>query len=851
MSCDHRSREKPHTTNADIRVPLTSGRLPFVPSLLALSIIVAPHLALAEDYFDPQALEVNQGEAGIDTARFSTSGNQLPGSYRVDVYLNGNKVDSRQVNFVEGENKLLPEFTPGQLAEMGVKVEAFPGLQALPADKPISQISQYIMGVDSQFDFNQQRLDLNIPQAALTSEARGYVDPTLWDQGLPALMMNYNFSGANTQQKQQGGSDDSHYLNLRSGANLGAWRVRNYSTWDDSNGEGHWQNVNSYLQRDIHALKGQFTVGDSTTPSEIFDSLQYRGVQLASDDNMYPDSLKGFAPVVRGIARSNAQVTVRQNGYIIYQTYVPAGAFTISDLYPTSASGDLEVTITEADGSEQRLVQPFSAVPVMLREGRLKYSTTAGEYRTTTAGAQTPHFGQATLIYGLPYDYTLYGGGLFANNYASQAIGVGHGFGDFGSLSADLTHAQTHLRDDNAHTGQSLRFQYGKDIETTDTTVTLAGYRYSTSGFYDFREANEIEVWEDSSWRRSHNKRSRMQVNVTQSLQSHGSLYLSAYQQDFWGYDGHERNASAGYNFTYNDISYSISYTLNQLGDEKNDQQIAFSMQVPLSKWLPNSWASYGVNSTRSGSTQQNVALSGTALKGNNLNYTLQQSYENRGQGGSGNASADYRGTYGEVRGGYNYTSDTRQVNYGLEGGIVVHPYGVTLSQSLGDSMVLVRAKGANGVGVLNETGVSTDWRGYAVVPYVSSYRQNRVALDTETLPEQVDLDETVINVVPTKGALVLADFKTQAGSRVLMNLTHQGKVVPFGAMATLLQGQGEKENTSIVGPDGQLYMSGMPDSGHLQVQWGNDASQQCNAAFTLPKPSDSSPVRELNVVCL
>ncbi|MBW6086650.1 fimbria/pilus outer membrane usher protein [Escherichia coli] len=44
----------------------------------------------------------------------------------------------------------------------------------------------------------------------------------------------------------------------------------------------------------------------------FFDSVSFRGVQLASDDNMLPDSLKGFAPVVRGIAKSNAQITIKQ-----------------------------------------------------------------------------------------------------------------------------------------------------------------------------------------------------------------------------------------------------------------------------------------------------------------------------------------------------------------------------------------------------------------------------------------------------------------------------------------------------------------------------------------------------------
>lgn len=47
---------------------------------------------------------------------------------------------------------------------------------------------------------------------------------------------------------------------------------------------------------------------------------------------MLPDSEQGFAPVVRGIANSDAQVVIKQNGYVIYQTWVSAGPFEIKDL---------------------------------------------------------------------------------------------------------------------------------------------------------------------------------------------------------------------------------------------------------------------------------------------------------------------------------------------------------------------------------------------------------------------------------------------------------------------------------------------------------------------------------------
>jgi outer membrane usher protein len=96
---------------------------------------------------------------------------------------------------------------------------------------------------------------------------------------------------------------------------------------------------------------------------------------------MLPDSQKGFAPVIHGIARGT-QVSIRQNGYEIYQSTVPPGPFTIDDLYAAGNGGDLQVTIKEADGSRQVFSVPWSTVPVLQREGHTRFALTAGEYRS-------------------------------------------------------------------------------------------------------------------------------------------------------------------------------------------------------------------------------------------------------------------------------------------------------------------------------------------------------------------------------------------------------------------------------------------------------------------------------------
>ncbi|NRN29834.1 fimbria/pilus outer membrane usher protein [Photorhabdus heterorhabditis] len=804
----------------------------------------------SEDYFNIHALETGtDSPENIDLSIF-TQDDSPPGTYWVDIYLNKDKVNTRNVTFVMINNKLLPKLTIQQLQDMGVKIDTFPELVSLPPETELSDLGQYIPSASTAFNFSQQRLDISIPQAALNNQARGYVSPERWQQGLTSLLINYSYSGSNSWQDNKSGSKQTNYLNLRAGANWQAWRLRNYSTYTSRNKS--WKSINTYLQRDIHSLKGQLTLGDSFTSAHIFEGNQFRGLQLASDDNMLPDSLKGFAPTVRGIAQSHAQVTIRQNGYIIYQAYVAPGPFVINDLFSTTSSGNLEVIIKEADGQERRSTQSFSTVPIMLREGGIQYSVTLGQYQSSNNRGREPNFTQSTLIYGLSNNLTTYGGTILSKDYQSIALGSGYNLGTLGSLSFDITHANTDLQSNTRTEGQSYRFQYAKDLSLTGTNFTLAGYRYSTRGFYDFKEANDIDNSNNSDWRYRTNKRSKLQLHVNQSLGNLGSLYLSAFQQNYWQQNSYERSINAGYSISYNNINYSLNYTYNQLPDtNKNEQLFSFSIQVPLDHWLKNSWAYYNLNTNKNKDISHQTGLSGSALEDNNLTYSLQQSYANHGTGVGGHAHAEYKGSYSQISAGYSYDRHSRQLNYGLQGGIVAHPYGITLSQHLGDTLALVRTDGAKGIKIHNNVGITTDWNGLAIIPYVSSYRKNRIALDTHSLADNVDIDVNAQTVIPTQGALVLANFQTRIGHRVLINLYYQNNPIPFGAIVTLEKHHEiDETNSAIVSHEGQVYLTGLADSGRLLVKWGYQDIQECGVNYKLPEKKPLSGIYIIEAHC-
>lgn len=380
-------------------LPVTAGRALALATLPTMMCCLSPlSRALADDYFDPAALEfADPQQQTSDLHYFAKPGGQQPGTYPVTVVVNDQELGQANITFVDDGGQLQPVLTPGQLAEYGVNVSAFPAFQTLHEGETFTRIEKFIPDASSRFTFANQRLTLSIPQAAMNVQSRGYVDPSRWDDGVPAAFVDYYFSGAQIKNADEGESSRSNYLNLRSGLNLGAWRLRNISSMQYDQQRRHWDTQSTWLQRDVRSLKSLLRIGDTYTTGDVFDSIQFRGVQLMSDDEMLPDSQRGFAPTIRGVAHSNAKVTVSQHGYVIYETFVSPGAFAISDLYPTSQSGDLEVKVTESNGVVRTFTQPYSAVPYMLREGRGKFSLSAGRYHSgggvgALAGISAGHF---------------------------------------------------------------------------------------------------------------------------------------------------------------------------------------------------------------------------------------------------------------------------------------------------------------------------------------------------------------------------------------------------------------------------------------------------------------------------
>lgn len=826
---------------------------PRLTCLAAIFLMMAESVYAREFYFAPDALDSDVASPVSDLSIFSNPKAQLPGKYPTHIRLNKRLLEESQVAYLNGKDgSLEAQLTPAMLRKWGVKIDDYPELAALPPDTPLPHPpGWYIPASSSVFDFTSQTLDLSFPQESIEHQSTGYIAPSRWDNGVPVVFSDYIFSGRETTGP--GDSSNSQYLNMRSGVNLGGWRARNYSTWSDSGGEKSWQTIASWLQHDIRVLKAQFVGGQSSTRGEVFDSIQYSGINLASDEEMLPASERGFAPVIRGTAMSNAQVTIKQNGYVIYQSTVSPGAFEIRDLYATSSSGDMEVTIKEADGTEHQFTQASSSVALMQRPSHLRFETTVGRYRADNeSGDSEPMFAQSSAIYGVNNRLTLYGGATFAENYSAAVAGAGVNLGRYGSLSADVTAAQTRSEYEGTQTGQSWRLMYTSNIAVTGTYFTLASYRYSSRGYYSFADANHLDNQDiQDDWRDSYNKRNRMQLSVNQPF-GDGTFYLNGYQQNYWGTHKKERSVNAGASYQFQHISYHMNLSWNDSQSGSNDRILSVGISIPLNDWLPGSWANYDISNTKGGATTQNLGLNGTLLDDRSLNYSLQQSHSKHPAANSSNLSATWRAPFSNLNAGYHSASDrSQQLSYGVSGAVVAHPHGVTLSQPLGDQFAIINADGASGLQFQNQYGIRTDWWGNAIIPSLSPYQENRIGLNTTALPDDVDSSDTAVTVIPSRNAAVEAHFSAHTGYRVLLTLVLPGgDPVPFGALALTT----DKQSSGIVDDQGLLYLSGLQDNSTVEVQWGATSQQRCITTIKIPSEARNAQstmkIKMLNALC-
>ena len=839
-----------------------------VAPLIGLALV--PATACAEYYFDPALLQGSDFGKSLDLDRFNQRDNALPtGDYVLDVYLN-NQLIRRQASIAlvkpEGDKTdVQPCLSPELIALSAIRTtqNVTPNI-CLPIDALGPKISWEV-------DLSSLRLNMVVPQAGLLHSPRGFIPVSEWDAGETALFLRHNTNFYHTENTDSHLRYDYLWSNINAGFNLGLWQVRHQGNlrYADDNQTGRHYKYNAVatsVQRPLPQLDSIIAFGDNYTNSSLFGNLSFNGVKLSTDQRMWPQGKRGYAPEVRGVATTTARVVVRQQGKVIYETTVAPGAFVINDLYNTRGQGDLTVDVVEANGQVSRFTVPYSAVPDSIRPGNWNYELAMGYVRQYYSVENK--FIEGVLQRGMSNVLTANMGSRLADNYQAFLAG-GVLATSVGAFGLNTVFSSAHVENNEKQQGWRVEASYSKTF-TTGTNLVLAAYRYSTSGYRDLQDVLGVRRQEKNGtlyYSDTLNQRNNFSATVSQPMGDWGMLSFTGSTSDYYNNASRITQLQLGYSNSWRDISFNISAArqrstyssryFSSVNDRDFDNEnqrkytentVSLGISIPFDFGSSRSQINLDMNRSRDSRTAT-VGMSGTTGEKSSTSWALYSGIEHNNDSGDSSTwggNIEHRTSVGAFRAYASRGDSYQQYGLGMSGTLVAHRGGITAGPYTSDTFALVEAPGARGAKIRNGQGATVDRFGYAILPSLTPYRYNTISLDSQNMADDVELQGGSKRLVPYAGAISRVTFKTTHGKATLINTTlPDSSQPPMGADVTDSNG----ESVGIMGQGGQIYARLAAQSGVLFVKWGKTAAQQCQVWYQLPTTRDA-PLYQLTLPC-
>lgn len=823
---------------------------PYITTWLNIKTIIIPLLLLSsfsmstqlnEIEFNSNMLDIND-RANINLAQFSKPGYLMPGEYSFTIYINNSSFNDETVFFYLDPNnndESTACVSPEIVKQLGLKAEYNDALTWWHDNQCLNLKS--LPGMEARADLPKSAFYISVPQAYLEYTADNWDPPSRWEEGISGYLFDYNLTSQINQQTHKT-NNTTYSINTTgiTGFNTGAWRFR--VDWQSRINKTQGQQQQNdfdlsryYSYRAIKSLGAKLTLGENYFTSDIFDSFRFSGFSLITDDNMLPPNLRGYAPEITGVAKTNATVIVSQQGHIIYQTQVPAGPFRIQDLND-ALSGEIRVTVQEQDGSTQTFTLSTATVPYLTRPGQIRYKLAAGKTSDYQHRINSDIFASGEFSWGINNNWSLYGGSVTANNYLSAALGIGRDLTIFGALSFDVTHSRASLTNmydigDKIYQGSSYRLSYSKRFDEANSQVTFAGYRFSEEGFMSMSEYLDAQT----SGIRQFNSKEMYTISYNQQLTTLGlSAYLNFYHQSYWNKPNSDRYSLSLAKYfdlgSFKNLSLNMTEFYNR-ADQQNDYGTYFSLSIP---WGESKTISLSSNWNKNDTSNQANYYS---RLDQSSHYSLNSGINRDGTSIGG--SYNYDGSYAAISTNTSYQYNRyRSAALSINGGLTATKEGVALHRinQMGGARILVSTDGVENIPIQGFGAVvNTNSFGYAVINDINSYYRNQVRIDVNKLPDTAAISQSIKQATLTEGAIGYRQFDVVSGTNAMAIIRlADNSFPPFGSTVTNTR----KKQVGIISDDGSIYLTGLKASDTLDVTWNGSVQCQIHLPETFPDES-------------
>ena len=791
--------------------------------------------------FDEKALAA-LGFGAVDLSAFSGEKGTNQGEYKSRIYINNDLVlreaDIRFYRTEDGEDVC---FTGSMLNKLPIKKQYYLNQPIVNIDESVSCYGISVIDPDIKIDFDGRNHDLRLtmPHIYLDRYDPQWVSPQERDNGIAGLVLDYNVIQSYSRHKGYASS-----RNLVSygavGANIGAFRFRSHYQYSrvsrdgDSNSDFEWDQVYGFM--DIPQLSARMYAGEFYSSSNAFSSMRFQGISFYTDETMMPSFMKGYAPQVTGTVLTDATITISQGNRIIRALQVPAGSFEIADL-PSNLNGIVQVKIEESDGSIRTYDTEIAQVPFLTRKGDLCYFINAGKLspRKTRWDENriTSNFTASEFSYGLTNRVSIYGGlATISKDYHAINAGVGIDLGVIGAFSGDITRSSAKFDDtDNINNmkGVAYRFNYAKKL-TNNLNLNLIGYRFSSREYLPLDGYVSLK----KGYADVDREKNRLVASLTHSfIEDNSSINISYEKGSYWN-TGNSSNINVGYNKRIKsglleNAQLSLTAMRRSHASRPTENILGLFLSIPLND--------------NSATMRYN-----TSYSDRDENYIHRLSYYNGEDWGSyqvgvesslgKNTRSDYGLTgsvlantqYGSFRASGREARDTRYLSAEFDGSITLTAKGIVAHQQVyGDGSRLIVDAGVADVALDQYRELTSNSFGLIGVSNVSNYYHSQYRVDNDNLPSDVEIQDSVINLAVSKGAIAYRNLNAITGAKVVAIITlDDGSHPPFGAV--VLRENGEDREVGLIAQNGLTYLTGLNNSAKYIVKWG--ANQQCDISI-------------------
>lgn len=794
----------------------------------AISLVIFSAVSKADNdiQFNTDLLDLKD-KNNIDFNKFKKPGYIVPGVYTLAVKINNDSLPEQKIPFYAGENDSDMSrvcLSPDVVKSIGLTEETIKNATWWHNNECLNLTA--LPGFTAAGDLSSSTLKLTVPQAYLEYRTQNWDPPSLWDNGVPGIFFDYNLLANITRSLKMGNNKYNVTANGTTGINLGVWRFR--GDWQtqvantDSKSDFRWSRL--YAYRALPQLKAKLIIGEDYLESDLFDSIRYVGASLRSSLLMLPPNLRGYAPEITGVASTNATVIISQQGRIIRQEQVAPGPFRIQTLSDVT-TGKLDVTVKEQDGTEQQFQVDTATVPYLTRPGSVRYKLAAGRPSDVQHHTQGDTFATAEFSWGVSNGWSLFGGFIGSKDYKSVNAGIGRDLLNFGALSLDITHARASFNGGEKTAGNSYRINYSKRFDEYDSSIQFAGYRFSERDYVAFTDFVASKNYSELTGRNKEMYVISLNKNF-RDIQLSG--YINYSHQTYWDRPASDRLSLM---LTKNidlekikNINISLSaFRTKYSGSDKNDDGLYLSASIP---WGDTGSIGYSVQTS-----SEDTINRATYYDQINRRTNYQLSTGTSDKGISAGTYLTYEGDRAKLtaNAGYNH-NDYASAGLGAQGGITLTNEGVDMHrQSIpGGTRLMIDTDGVPGIPVSDRgVPVRSNYFGKLVIPDVNSYYRNKIKVALNEMPENAEVDNSVVEATLTEGAIGYRKIGVLSGEKRMVSIrTPEGEYPPFGAQITNKNGR----DTGIVNDGGYAYISGINPGESMTVTW--DSDKTCRITF-------------------